>query len=662
MSSNILKGLQVYIKEEIDDDEFDAMVARLKQKAEKQKKLKAQGKEPVTKQDPKTGKYHVDFDDDQVKETSSTGQGGGSAGIGGGAGLGITKSPFTKIIEKPMGEDTAYAGGGGQGGNAGQSYRKFRPKSAGVAEGKLPPRAAFNPRPMKKGEGDSPEDYEYTEFIPRGKERGEEWAIKQTVAKQKLPKQQSKSAKTDFYKGYLNNRPFREEQATMFTPEKSKIAENSDLDIELGDRVEVDAPNDLDWHGRQGKVIHIMDDTVVLKLDDGTKLRATRNTVKKQKDVSEEQAPMFTPEDKMVNANNPTGTGWRYYKAKSAGSKENLDEDVGSNYLYHATRSDIDTLQSIISNGLETNDANQDRTGSKLRAASFTRNWRYALTGKDDDGEKTSNVAHGVILVVDKGTIQNNFKFKAVDRPADFMNLLKVVIPALSQVQKVDDLWKKLGLLDHWTSDLEQKIIRKVSGDSNISTMRQFISRVTKKYYEDPTNKQAYNDAVNKINQTINMYAKSIPSKSQGGTASEYEDVVLTKYPYIPLRSLGFVGYMINPTVDEENRQQIKSLFTKAFGKDMEMPIPNATRPRDLPAKSAGLKEAMPSSILKLKQKYSEMSDSDFAERFKDKTDDELKAMAWRHGYGKDSSYYVNKRQKGLKGTKESAIMKGIQG
>lgn len=40
-----------------------------------------------------------------------------------------------KLFNKKFGgvkEDTAYAGGGGQGGNAGESYRKFKPKSAGT--------------------------------------------------------------------------------------------------------------------------------------------------------------------------------------------------------------------------------------------------------------------------------------------------------------------------------------------------------------------------------------------------------------------------------------------------------------------------------------------------------------------------------------------------
>jgi hypothetical protein len=39
---------------------------------------------------------------------------------------------FTKKSKKETKEDTAYAGGMGQGGNAGQSYRKFKPKSAGT--------------------------------------------------------------------------------------------------------------------------------------------------------------------------------------------------------------------------------------------------------------------------------------------------------------------------------------------------------------------------------------------------------------------------------------------------------------------------------------------------------------------------------------------------
>lgn len=63
-----------------------------------------------------------------IEETSSTGQGGGSAGIGGGSGLGIEKSPMEKVLEKPLGEHIGSPGG------MGQAYRKFTPKSSGLKE------------------------------------------------------------------------------------------------------------------------------------------------------------------------------------------------------------------------------------------------------------------------------------------------------------------------------------------------------------------------------------------------------------------------------------------------------------------------------------------------------------------------------------------------
>ena len=74
----------------------------------------------------------------------------------------------------------------------------------------------------------------------------------------------------------------------------------------------------------------------------------------------------------------------------------------------------------------------------------------------------------------------------------------------------------------------------------------------------------------------------------------------------------------------------------------------------DREAKAKGVAEAgMPQSVVKNKQRYAAMSDSDFAKAHKDKSDDELKAMAWRHGYGKGSSHYVNKRNKGQQGVTE---------
>jgi hypothetical protein len=55
----------------------------------------------------------------------------------------------------------------------------------------------------------------------------------------------------------------------------------------------------------------------------------------------------------------------------------------------------------------------------------------------------------------------------------------------------------------------------------------------------------------------------------------------------------------------------------------------------------------MPSSVIKYKQKLANMSDQEFAKAHGDKSEDDLKQMAWRHGYGKMSSHYVNRVNKG---------------
>jgi hypothetical protein len=67
--------------------------------------------------------------------------------------------------------------------------------------------------------------------------------------------------------------------------------------------------------------------------------------------------------------------------------------------------------------------------------------------------------------------------------------------------------------------------------------------------------------------------------------------------------------------------------------------------------------ERMPASIIKHKEKLAHMSDKELADRFKDKDDDTLRQMAWRHGYGKMSDYYVNRKNKGMsQDTNEGAV------
>ena len=57
----------------------------------------------------------------------------------------------------------------------------------------------------------------------------------------------------------------------------------------------------------------------------------------------------------------------------------------------------------------------------------------------------------------------------------------------------------------------------------------------------------------------------------------------------------------------------------------------------------------MPAAVIKHKQKLAGMTDAELAEHLKEKSDEELKQMAWRHGYGKMSPHYVNRVNKGKK-------------
>jgi len=74
----------------------------------------------------------------------------------------------------------------------------------------------------------------------------------------------------------------------------------------------------------------------------------------------------------------------------------------------------------------------------------------------------------------------------------------------------------------------------------------------------------------------------------------------------------------------------------------------------ELIRRKEGVVEAgMPASVIKSKQRYSKMTPAEFAKAHGTKSDDELKAMAWRHGYGKGSTHYVDKRNKGKQGVAE---------
>ena len=61
----------------------------------------------------------------------------------------------------------------------------------------------------------------------------------------------------------------------------------------------------------------------------------------------------------------------------------------------------------------------------------------------------------------------------------------------------------------------------------------------------------------------------------------------------------------------------------------------------------------MPSSVIKSKQRYANMTDQELADRFKDSDEKTLRQTAWRHGYGNMSSHYFDRVQKGKSQTED---------
>jgi hypothetical protein len=236
-----------------------------------------------------------------LDETHSTGTTAGSAGIGGGAGLGIEKSPMEKVLEKPLGE------------------------------GNLPPKAGFNKNPHKVGPGTSKDDYEYKKFIPRDrKEKGEEWAIARDVknVNSRIGKKKPKELDTGFYKNYLSNRPVREEDLEeslptspggmgqsyrKFTPKSAGMAEMDSQGYKghRGDEDPGKGPEKVVKPAKTKDVAKDAEKELTKAMDKAHK-----------KGVDEEQAPMFTPEEKIANMNDKNSDGWRVVKMKSAGTKE----------------------------------------------------------------------------------------------------------------------------------------------------------------------------------------------------------------------------------------------------------------------------------------------------------------------------------------------------
>jgi hypothetical protein len=75
------------------------------------------------------------------------------------------------------------------------------------------------------------------------------------------------------------------------------------------------------------------------------------------------------------------------------------------------------------------------------------------------------------------------------------------------------------------------------------------------------------------------------------------------------------------------------------------------------PTNESVVAERMPAQIIKNKQRLAMMTDKELADRFRDTDETTLRQMAWRHGYGKMSSHYWDRVQRGLADTSDDDVL-----
>ena len=199
--------------------------------------------------------------------------------------------------------------------------------------------------------------------------------------------------------------------------------------------------------------------------------------------------------------------------------------------------------------------------------------------------------------------------------------------------------------------------------------MKQFLAKGGK-VQKVPTGQTAY-----KGKQLKPAFKKDPALKSTPITSPMSDESVKEDYPEARLlgaaqASLGHGLELADAVLKgDENMAKTKAEIIKQNWPELLDKIKNIYKPSakeeldkilNFDKKDYGLKERMPASIIKHKQKLSFMSDKELADRFKDKDETTLRQMAWRHGYGKMSSHYWDRVQAGKQETTESVDHLGL--
>lgn len=99
--------------------------------------------------------------------------------------------------------------------------------------------------------------------------------------------------------------------------------------------------------------------------------------------------------------------------------------------------------------------------------------------------------------------------------------------------------------------------------------------------------------------------------------------------------------------LDEEDQEQFEAALTESnesFDRVVDLCLEAMSEDGD------ELDEGrMPSSVINHKQTLGNLTDKEFAEKHKGRSEDDLRQMAARHGYGLNSDHYVQRAKRGMK-------------
>jgi hypothetical protein len=208
----------------------------------------------------------------------------------------------------------------------------------------------------------------------------------------------------------------------------------------------------------------------------------------------------------------------------------------------------------------------------------------------------------------------------------------------LADKKKLDENAEQIDELEQETM---KSYVKKAGADKRDSEMKSKVYGSLANTLDSQSPKEA-----SEVRAKGHEYYANAKKRGEGiKLAKKKLDEVLTKKTPVSNVIDGFVHSKNKMFKGDSKKQRIKRALGAFYDKH-----PEKSKNEEVEYVTEG---GMPSSVIKSKQNRANMTDKEFADVHQDKSDADLRSMAWRHGYGKPGTpghdHYVNRRAKGLK-------------